>query len=313
MFRKLVNNAARQQKFASQLLVKKQQFKAVNQQFFAYATAETVELDATLKKLLKPEVLKSIESKTDYDLIKKLNFLGQAIVRLNCASKLQLQALNSKTVFRTICTELPDPWDYYWIQVCENGSDAEKWRASMLELVDTVPVLVERCFRTMTINGVYPDVSHYNILIQSFGKLGDTQSAHFYHDDMHRCTTQKKDKKNVETWKYLMDAWLTNKDWEVGQFVFRAAQKKNAPISQEQLEKIDKLKANYDVKAGFEFQTSKTQIKPQYIKEMEEAEAANVQNAIKMAVDNIQPEMSKLVTPEELLNRKARALSGDAK
>jgi len=308
MLRRLASAGLRQNRFAAQKFAKKQQVvKAVNVQFVNYATGEKAELNANLKSLLKPEVVKAIESKTDYDLIKKLNFLGQVIVRLNCATKLQLQALNAKTVFKTICQELPDPWDYYWLQVQENGNDPEKWRSSMLELVDTIPVLVERCFRTMTVHGVYPDPHHYNILIQSFGKIGDSASAHFWQDDMIRCATEKRDKKNVEAWRHILDSWLNSKNWAVGHLVHKAALKRGASLTPEQLEKIDKLKASYDSKAGFDYIMGVTQIKPQYIKDMEDTVESNVQNAIKQAVDNIQPSLDKLVAPEELIKRKASA------
>lgn len=315
MFRRLgtglVNNA-KHQSFAAQVVRKQNPFKAFNSpQFFAYATEEKAELDPKLKALLKPSVLRIIESKTDHDMIKKLNFLGNVICRLNCASQLQLQGLNSKTVFKTICNELPEPWEYYWTQVCENGSDAEKWRASLLELVDTVPVLVDRCFRNMTLNKVYPDSNHFNILIKSFGLIGDAHSAHFHHDNMHRIVTQKRDAKNTEAYKYLMDAWLTLKDWETGQIIYKAVQKKGVQLSPEQLEKIEKLKQTFDVKAGFDFVTGKSQLKPQYIKDMEEAETAAADNAAKMAIDNIQPPLEKLLSPEELLNRKSREQAGE--
>lgn len=270
-----------------------------------YATAsDKAELDGEIKKLLKPEVLKAIEAKTDFALVKKLNFLGPvAAVRLNCASKLQLQALNGKTVFKSVCYELPDPWDYYWNQVCENGADPEKWRASMLELKDT-PILVERCFRTMCISGVYPDINHYNLLIESCARLGDVDSAHMFHDDVNRCATEKKDKKNVEAYRHMVDAWINAKDWEVGQFVYNVAVKKGAQLSADAEERIGKLKSVFDPKAGFEYMSGKSQIKPQYIKDMEDADAENTKKAIAMAVANIQPSLDKLISPEELANKK---------
>jgi pentatricopeptide repeat protein len=298
-----VSNVSKHQKIAQ--FAKTQAKKTV--QFKNYATAEKVDLSDDIKRVLKPEVLKTIEGKTDFALIKKLNFLGTvAAVRLNCASQLQLQALNGKSVFKIVCYELPDPWDYYWHQVCENGNDPEKWRASMQELKD-VPILVERCFRTMCISGVYPDVNHYNLLIESCAKLGDVESAHMFHDDVNRCVTEKRDKKNQEAFRYMTDAWLNAKDWEVGQFVHAETVKRGVALSSDAEEKISKLKATYDPKAGFEYMSGKSQIKPNYIKEMEDAEAENTRRAIDMAIANIQPPLEKLISPEELLNRKTKA------
>lgn len=177
----------------------------------------------------------------------------------------------------------------------------------MNELVEEAPVLVERCFRVMTVNGVYPDPDHFNILIKASGKIGDAQTAHFYQDDMMRVATRKRDFKNTEAFKYIVDAWITLKNWEIGQLAVRAAEKKGVQLSPEQLEKLEKLKQNYDLKAGFDFMTGKTQVKPQYMKDMEEASEEASERALKMSLDHIQPPLQKMISPEELLNRKARA------
>jgi len=258
-----------------------------------------LKLEMILKKVLKPSVLKAIEAKTDSSLIEKINFVGmEGAVRLNCASQLQLQALNAQNAFKVICFDLPDPWTYYWKMVCNNSSHPGKWYESMKE-VQNVPFLVERCFSEMTLSGVYPENAHYDMVLKSGNEIGDYVGGHEIFDDFARCATEI-GRPDQASWQNLFRSWIKASDFTGASLIREALQDKKFNLSAEDEAALAALEKNFDASGAFNFASEQSQLKPTFQTTMEETEATNTKAANQHFVDFLQPPLEKLLSPEEV-------------
>jgi len=187
----------------------------LSKKFYSTETQESevvqkVELLPEIAKYLKPEVIEAINAKQDEKLVKKLNFVGKGLaIRLNVAKKVVLDELNGDTIFRVLKYDLMDPWDYYWEVICENGNDPEKWYKSMQEVAH-LPLVLDRCFYSMSMHGVYPTVKHYNLVLRSYIPFFLVQDLHLMVDRLRRFNLLETEegKENNETVNILLEFYL---------------------------------------------------------------------------------------------------------
>lgn len=249
--------------------------------------------------MLKPEILKAIEDKTDYMLTKKLNFLGPvAVTRLNTINSIQMQALNSSTAFKIICFDLEDPWVYYWTRVQKNGNDGDKWLASMKE-IEHIPTLMETCFQHMCLNGVYPQHEHYMMCMKAAAEIGDPVTAHEVYDDYDRCATEI-GRAKPEAYNYILKAWLKIKNYVGAWGVIEILESKGIPIPPEDMAQFKELEANFDIEGEYDFIMGRTVNKPKHVAVAEEAQDANMKEMAIQYGSHLQPQKEKIISPEEL-------------
>jgi len=282
----------------------KQQF-LKNFQVSTYATEGKATLSEDVRSHLKPEVLSIVEAKSDYALIRKLNKIGKfGAIRLNTASKVQLQSINAQTIFKMVSFELDDPWVYYWTKVCENGQDPEKWLISLKEL-SNVPPLVERCFREMMCHNCYPRPEHFAEFMKAAASMGDYQTCSILGDEFKRCTTNKLAKKpSPDLWKSLLDSFIKAKEYNMAELAVKQVEKNKTKATPEQETALSNLKSKQDPKSYGEFLSGKTQTAPGYIQEIETTAKDSLTTALKQLAQFIQPPFDKLASPDELSKRK---------
>jgi len=147
-----------------------------------------------IRRFLKPSVLNFLDKKVD-DLLKtKINLIGfKVAARLNCASTLLLKQITGENLIRVLKNQTKEPWNYYWVDVLKNGKDPNKWGASLKEIEKlNAPIVADFCFMSMTQNGVYPQVEHYNVIFRLFAKYGLVRIMFEYYDDLSRANEHYK-------------------------------------------------------------------------------------------------------------------------
>jgi hypothetical protein len=255
-----------------------------------------VSLREDLKKYLKPDVLKVIESKTDTVLIKKLNFLGRNFVcRLNVANKLILNSLSQDNVFRLLVKELQDPWTYYWQHIRKNGKDPQKWLESLKEVTHLPPV-IDRCFREMTLSGVYPSTEHFNVYLMAMTEWSDNRSFHMFHDELNRANQQYRP--DAESYLAMALLWAKQGNYFLANQTYQYMKNKGWATTQELDSLMAQLKSTYDPVAAAAYYHGKGD-KPQFIKEKERLYAQNQSKIVKSAEASLQPPLEKLVVVED--------------
>jgi len=259
-------------------------------------TTGRVALRDDLKKYLKPEVLKVIESKTDSLLIKKLNFLGRNFVcRLNVANKLILNSLSQDNVFRLLVKELQDPWTYYWQKIRNNGKDPKKWLESLKE-VSHLPAVIDRCFREMTLSGVYPDTEHFNVYLMAMTEYSDNRTFHQFHDELNRANFSSKP--NGETYLAMALLWAKQGNYYLANQTYQYMKNKGWATTSELDNLITQLKTTYDPDAAAAYYQGRGD-KPQFIKDMQRLQQEN-QSKIHTTVEQcLQPPLEKLVVVDD--------------
>lgn len=265
--------------------------------FATYATAtQAATLDETVRKVLKPEVLKVIEAKTDSLLIKKLNFLGRYFVcRLNVASKLILNSLSQENCFRIIVNELDDPWEYYWKQVRKNGKDSQKWLESLREVKD-LPMIADRCWRNMLLSGVYPTTEHFNTYLDVLANTNDNFYLHDTFDDLKRRNPYQKP--DAATFNTMLDNYIRHQDGQRALVQLEYMKSKNIAVDASLEGKLKELVATYDHEKGAAWALDRGADKPEFEVKKEQALEKN-QNKISDNLERyIQPDFSKLVVQE---------------
>jgi len=284
---------------ARRVIVNQRSFIPINQTVHSYATTQEsgrVALRDDLKQYLKPEVLKVIESKTDTVLIKKLNFLGRNFVcRLNVANKLILNSLSQDNVFRLLVKDLEDPWTYYWQKIRKNGNDGKKWLESLKE-VTHLPAVVDRCFREMTLSGVYPSTEHFNTYMLAMTDYSDNRTFHQYHDELNRANLTNKP--NAETYLAMALLWAKQGNYFLANHTAGYMRSKGWAVSSELESLLQKLKATYDPAAAAAFYQGRGE-KPQFIKDKEALFAQNRAKIVDTVEACLQPPLEKLVVVDQ--------------
>nr|CAG4709343.1 unnamed protein product [Naegleria fowleri] len=263
---------------------------------YATSAAQGAALDESVRKVLKPEVLKVIEAKTDSLLIKKLNFLGRYFVcRLNVASKLILNSLSQENCFRIIVNELDDPWEYYWKQVRKNGKDSNKWLESLREVRD-LPLIADRCWRNMLLSGVYPTTEHYNTYLDELANTNDNFYLHDTFDDLKRRNPyQNPDAASFNT---MLDNYIRHQDGQRALVQLEYMKSKNIAVDASLEGKLKELLAAYDPEKGAVWALDKGGEKPEFEIKKEQAGEKNQQKIFDNLERYIQPDFSKLVVQE---------------
>jgi len=161
--------------------------------------SQKIDIDPEIRKLLKPTVLKVLDGKDDEFLKKKINFLGfKLTTRLNTAPVLLLEQLNNENVFSIITKQLKNPWEYYWEDVKQCGSDANKWVEAMLELEKlNSPYQMGMCYLKMQ-GYINPPLEVFNILFRTYSNYARLHEFAFLFDDLNRCYHFARP--NVDTW-----------------------------------------------------------------------------------------------------------------
>jgi len=259
-------------------------------------TAGRAALRDDLKQYLKPEVLKVIESKTDTILIKKLNFLGRNFVcRLNVANKLILNSLSQDNVFRLLVKELEDPWTYYWQRIRKNGKDPQKWLESLKE-VTHLPAVIDRCFREMTLSGVYPSTEHFNVYLMAMTDISDNRNFHQLVDELARAN--QTNKPNAETFLAMSLLWAKQGNFFLANHTYQYMKSKGWATTSELDGLIEKLKGTYDPVAAAAYYQGKGE-KPAFIKEKERLYAENQAKIVNTVEACLQPPLEKLVVVDD--------------
>ncbi|KAL9646723.1 hypothetical protein ABK040_001145 [Willaertia magna] len=272
-------------------------FNTHNSQIATYATAaKGAELDELVRKVLKPEVLKVIEGKTDSLLIKKLNFLGRYLVcRLNVANQLILNSLSQENCFRIIVNELPDCWEYYWKKVKDNGKDAAKWLESLNEVKD-LPLIADRCWRTMLLSGVYPTTEHYNVLFEVLGNTNENFFIHDMYDDLKRRNPYQNP--DAKTFNTVLANYINHQDGQRVQLQLDYMRSKKIAVDPSLEGPAKELVGQYDPEKGASWALDKGGVKPEFEVRKETAYEKNQAKIMDSLEKYIQPEFSKLVVKD---------------
>lgn len=268
----------------------------VAQQIFRSYASQTNDsstgLNPELRALLKPEVLKKVESKTDTVLFKKLNFLGKNIViRLNIAPQLFLDNLSSDNVFRLL-KQLKDPWTYYWTEVKQNGNDSQKWLESLKEVQD-MPLVAERCFREMIMSNVYPSVEHFNQLFAINAKCGDAQIMSFNFDDVRRNNLEGS--LDAESFNQQGLLWARKGNYYFAEQIIKQMKKKGMAVKPELEQQVAQLSKNNDEQESLEYWTGRTPTKSASLTTQDDLTKQARDNIGKSADKSRQPSLDKLV------------------
>jgi hypothetical protein len=261
------------------------------------AAAAKVELDQSIAKHLKPEVVKAIDSKTDQLLIRKLNFVGPAIaVRLNTANKIVLQSLSQENCLRILTEELSDPWDYYWLNVKENGSDPQLWLASLNEVKD-LPWVAARCWIQMQRNGVFPKVEHYNTFFYTLGLVGDSAGLHDQFDALKRRNVVKS-KPTEETYNMMLNMWINKGSYPMAKMAEDLVKFRGFTVRPENAQKVEELGAKFDAEAAFQYFLGNLKEEPACVKEAREKNESLKQHAKDLIEAYYQPAIENLIVRE---------------
>lgn len=269
--------------------------KLITRSFATEQQSESTGLDPELRKLLKPDVLKKVESKTDSILFKKLNFLGKNIVvRLNVAPQLFLDNLSSDNVFRLV-KQLQDPWSYYWTNVKKNGSDSKKWIESLEEVKDQ-PLVAERCFREMLFADVYPSPDHFNTFFSINASSGDAGNLSFAFDDVRRNNLEGK--LTPESFNQQGLLWAKKGNYFFANEIVEQMKRKNMAVSSELESAVSALAKQQDLEAGVKYVTGRTDAKPEYMLQQEQTNKKSLSKISGTAEQSRQPALEKLVLQE---------------
>jgi len=261
------------------------------------AAANKVELDNRVAKHLKPEVIQIINSKTDQLLIRKLNFVGPAIaVRLNTANKIVLQSLSQENCLRILTEELQDPWDFYWLNVKENGNNPEKWLESLNE-VKHLPWVSARCWSMMQRNGVFPSIDHYHVLFHTLGVMGDYTGLHDHFDALKRRNFIKK-KPTEETYNLVLNMWINKGLYPLAKVAENLIAFRGFTVRPENATKLQELGTKWDEEAALDFFLGNTKEEPSGVRDAREKEVSQLQQAKGLMEEYYQPPIDRLVVKE---------------
>lgn len=281
--------------------VQKNQRQFLNQEkqtlFASYATENKgTQLDESVRKVLKPEVLKAVESKTDSLLMKKLNFLGKYLVcRLNIASQLILNSLTQENCFRIIVNELDDPWEHYWRAIKQNGQDADKWLESLKE-VQHLPLIADRCWRSMMLSGVYPTTEHYNVYLEALANTNDNFFLHDTLDDLMRRNPYESP--NDRTQNIILENYIKHKDAHRTKYQLDYMEANGVSVESSIESRAKELASQFDEEQGAKWAFDKGGEKPQWETTKEETGQQNHQIIMDKVDEYIQPSFEKLVVKE---------------
>lgn len=196
-------------------------------------------LDESIKKLLKPDVIKYIESRDDTLLIKKLNFMGPSLcVRLNVAAKLLVQQVNGESAFNVIGNQIEDPWEVYWFDIIKNESSVEKWVKSIKKCIELdIPLQTSQAFILMSQTGIDPLEEHYHLVMSHFAEFNGHRDLCWTIDELRRCLEKRKP--TQESYLYLMKMVVHNKYPEANVWVERFMKKRGFDVPAEWKKIID--------------------------------------------------------------------------
>jgi hypothetical protein len=258
------------------------------------ATSNRVDLDEKVAKHLKPEVIKVINSKTDQLLIRKLNFIGPAmVVRLNVANDIILGALSQENCLRILTEELQDPWDYYWVHVKQNGSDVEKWMESMKE-VKHLPWVVTRCWTAMQRNGVFPHLEQYHVLFDALANIGDYMGVHDQFDALKRRNYHKK-KPTEETYNLILALWINKGLYPLAKMAADLVAYRGFTVRPDVAAKLQELQSKWNEDADLDWYLGNVKEEPASVKEYRDKEQKLLDNSFGLLEAYYQPPMEKLI------------------
>eukprot|EP01080_Neovahlkampfia_damariscottae_P000901 gene901-9812_t len=146
-------------------------------------------LAANVKKYLKPEVVKYLESKEDPLLIQKVNYVAPELsVRLNVAPQLLLEQVTSENVFDILSNQITDVWQHYWFEVKKNGIDNKKWMESIQECIDwKLPYMANICWsKGKNTYGTVFNVEEFKVMFAYYAEMGFQSEFALLFDDLNR-------------------------------------------------------------------------------------------------------------------------------
>ena len=183
------------------------------------------------KEFLNKTVIEQIEKKNDSKLINRLNFAGRIrVARLNTASPLVLQFINSKNVFKVLQLQVKDPWQHYWYEVLKNGTDGEKWLKTLESLHDN-PGRASEAFRFMSVNGCAPTIRHYNEFFKILAKYGCHTEYLYLLDQVER--VDESVESNDESYEIFLTLCMNIHHYTLGRIYYDIIQKQGRKISSE--------------------------------------------------------------------------------
>ncbi|KAL0482765.1 ATP-dependent zinc metalloprotease [Acrasis kona] len=263
--------------------------KLITRSFATEQQSENTGLDPELRKLLKPDVLKKVESKTDSILFKKLNFLGKNIVvRLNVAPQLFLDNLSSDNVFRLL-KQLQDPWSYYWTNVKKNGSDSKKWIESLEELPKDASARC--CSPTYT----HPP-STLTLCSAINADSADSGNLSFSFDDVRRNNLEGK--LNAESFNQQGLLWAKKGNYFFANEIVQHMKNKNMSVSSELENAVSSMSKSQDQETGMKYHIGRVEGKPEYLQNQEQSTKKNLAKITGTAEQSRQPGLEKLVLQE---------------
>jgi hypothetical protein len=167
-----------------------------------------------VRDVLKPEIAQMLDKKADLALFKKINFMGPSIAcRLNVTPQILLEDLDGESVFSTLTQHVKNPWYVYWVDICKNGNDAEKWYKSLQQAVELDLVYVTmNCYRAMQQYGAYPVLHHYHLVMRHLAKFGFSYDVAIMFDDLDRCNERAKP--TAETYGILIEMCIVQHQYQ---------------------------------------------------------------------------------------------------
>jgi hypothetical protein len=215
----------------------------------------TVKLSSDVKKYLKPEVIKYLESKEDSLLIQKVNYIAPEIsVRLNVAPQLLLEQVDSENVYDILANQIVDVWEHYWYEVKKNGTDHAKWMASIKECIDLkLPYQTNICWlKGVTTPGTYFKLEEYKVMFKYYATMGFYAEFALLFDDLYRIHQDSKPDQEVDAlWVELL---FTRKDYPHAKVVMEHfEEKKKMKFDEGMKKKIEDFFATADERAHAEY------------------------------------------------------------
>lgn len=279
----------------------------VQQRLFATEAQDTKSTNVTfseeVKNVLKPSVLKMLEKKANYDFVKKVNFLGTAgSIRLNTASAIQISSLNENNIFKEVTENLMDPWEYYWLKVSNNGNDPSRWLKSLEELRD-IPVLMERCFKTMCRNGAVPTPAHMYWVLKAHADMGDSLNVGNYYDFLIRDLEDVPGMKLTEDCgRQLYHVAAVAGHGLIGEYIQKDLKDAGFEMESSDISNVEKFAemGRKDKDHVREWGAEKTQTEPEIIQYVKSHREKALKIYARQYLDNIQPPLEKLLSPEQL-------------
>jgi len=191
--------------------------------------------------------------------------------------------------------DLSDPWTYYWKVIQKNGKDPEKWLTSLKEVTHLPPV-IDRCFREMTLSGVYPTVEHFNVYLMAMSEYSDNRTFHQLHDELARVNSLAKS--NGETYLAMALLWAKQGNYYLANQTYQYMKNKGYATTSELDSLMAQLKTTYDPNAGAAWGQGRAD-KPQFVKDKERLYQENQSKIIKSVEASLQPPLEKLVVVED--------------